>query len=205
MACTLSILSIVILCQLMLTAQGLFAALIVLNLIISIQSIGQECAIQYTEQPSVSLGCQPYDLILGSYINVRFACTVEAEQGSQGTLNLTWFQQTQNGHIAELGCSIVATRSDGLRQRCLLDIRGETPPADYWCQALYRTPSGSSKPLLRSNVITIGTPDQHNGTMCSNTQSIDAMKCAEIPEIVITGETQCMQCVIYKVTTKNIK
>ena len=193
MACTLSILSIVILCQLMLTAQGLFAAVIVLNLIISIQSIGQECAIQYTELPSLS--CQPYDLILGSYINVRFACTVEAEQGSQGMLNLTWFQQTQNGHIAELGCSIVATRSDGLRQRCLLDIRGETPPASYWCQAMYRTPSGSSKPLLRSNVITIGTPDQHNGTMCSNTQSIDTIKCAEIPEIVIlTGETERSAC-----------
>ena len=148
MACTRFILSIAILicCQLTQTAQGLFAAVTVFNLIMSIQSTGQECSIQYTQQPPLSLGCQPYDVALGSFINVRFACIAEAERGSQGMLNMTWFQQTEAGEINEIGCSIVEILSDGLRQRCLLTIRGEAPPADYWCQAMYRTASGSMKP-----------------------------------------------------------
>lgn len=122
-------------------------------------------------------------------MHVQFACTVEADIGSLGELSVTWFRQTNETLITELGCSQTLRQADGLRQRCILNLSGRYPPADYWCQAMYVKPSGTPQPLLRSRMISIGTLEQHNGTECNSAQSVTAAKCA-VPAIVIPGEPQ---------------
>lgn len=148
-----------------------------------------QCRVNYTEQPPTSLECNPYDTALpGAFLHVRFACTVRTTPKPDGELNLTWFQKTTDGQINDLGCPIHAVNRLNA-QRCILDLVGEHPPAEYWCQAMYRTSSGN-QPLLRSSVATIGSLSQHSGSQCDNTQSTKTIKCAVLPIVNTTATTE---------------
>ena len=157
---------------------------------VSLAISAAQCTINYTEQPLTSLPCNPYDTLLpGAYLNIRFACAVRGPRNPMGELSLTWFRRTTDGRIIDIGCPLHAVNHPNF-QRCILDLRGEGlsvgPPAEYWCQAMYRTSSGY-QPLVRSSVVKIGTPNQHSGSLCNNTQSTRTIKCAALPIVTTTA------------------
>ena len=91
---------------------------------------------------------------------------------------ITWFRESLDGSIQELQCSVIHLNTPML-QRCLLDITGDTEPANYWCQASY-TVEGIPQVLARSNEASIERPAFYsNLPRCDGTNSVMITTCAD--------------------------
>ncbi len=100
---------------------------------------------------------------------------------------LTWYRESSDGTIEELGCPFEHIDTPTL-QRCLLDVLGETETASYWCVASY-TIDGTVQTLERSNVVEIERMSAYTGLpQCDGTIVEMVSTCADVGNTAVQSK-----------------
>lgn len=153
-------------------------------------SADDQCILQYVEQPSTILECNPYNLSTPSPTWIlKTACEAMVKFVHNASyldqFDLYWYRKSSsNSYIENLGQGIPSETQ--LSKRIILDnisllnnaCFSENMPGEYWCQAVAANSSGEYV-LTKSNVLTISGPEDYASlNTCVGIISSNSRKCA---------------------------